>query len=233
MSVVYRPRFNAPQTTKTLITLCVGVYVLLEVFRLLGAGDLSDMIFGYLHYNAVGIYYGQFWRLFTASLLHGGLLHLILNMISLLYLGGAVERIFGSPRMIAVWLFADAFGGLFTYAFSDILYSVGASGAIFGLAGAMLALYFINRPLYQRYAGRDLWLVVLINFIYGITANFMQGNINVYAHIGGFLGGAVMALAIGLPGDFKRKKFLRVAGLIGGFILLIAMWFIGTLGLFR
>src|SRR5262249_46554138 len=80
---------------------------------------------------------GEYWRLITPIFLHAGLIHLAINNLSLLALGSAVERIFGPARFLILYLFSGICGSIASYEFSPLL-SVGASGAIFGLAGVIM-----------------------------------------------------------------------------------------------
>lgn len=137
---------------------------------------------------------GQVWRLVTPLFVHGGILHLLVNMYSLNVLGPLVERLFGGRRMLAVYLLAGLGGSVFSLALTPAA-SLGASGAIFGLLGALAAFLALHRrdlgPAGQLQL-RQLALVALINLGLGLTP-----GIDNAAHLGGLLSGAALAVAAG------------------------------------
>ncbi|NWG19184.1 MAG: rhomboid family intramembrane serine protease [Chloroflexi bacterium] len=132
---------------------------------------------------------GQYYRFLTAMFLHGGLAHLFFNAFALYSLGFETERIFGSQRFLALYLIAGLGGGLASYGFNANP-SVGASGAIFGLVGALSAFYYTARPVLGGIARQQLgslMFVALINLAFGFTVRYIDNN----AHIGGLLTGAL------------------------------------------
>ena len=134
---------------------------------------------------------GQVWRMFTAMFLHIGVLHLLFNLYALYLFGPQVEGIFGHRRFTAIYLIGGLFGSLASYTFVDNL-SAGASGAIFGLVGAISVYYLRYR---DQFGGRakavlqNMAMIVVINFIFGLSS---QGIDN-WGHLGGLLGGALVA----------------------------------------
>jgi rhomboid protease GluP len=137
---------------------------------------------------------GQLWRLVTPLLLHAGLLHLFANMYSLYAIGPAVERLFGTPRMLAFYLLAGVTGVTLSLAFSPYA-SVGASGAIFGLLGALGVFLYRHRRTFgpaSQVQLRQIALVALINLGLGL----MPGIDN-WGHLGGLLAGAALAIGLG------------------------------------
>jgi rhomboid protease GluP len=137
---------------------------------------------------------GEYWRLLSSMFLHVGLLHLLFNGYALVALGTAVERLFGWGRFLAVYLAAGLFGSLASYAFSTGL-SAGASGAVFGLIGALGAYFFLHRQQLGSWGQRRLANVVFLggaNLLFGFT---LQGIDNL-AHLGGLLGGLGLGWAL-------------------------------------
>nr|WP_054752968.1 rhomboid family intramembrane serine protease [Piscibacillus salipiscarius] len=82
---------------------------------------------------------GEYWRIITSMFLHIGLIHLLMNMIALYYLGEVTEKIYGTKRFLVIYFIAGIFGSIASFATNDSV-SAGASGAIFGLFGALLFL---------------------------------------------------------------------------------------------
>jgi len=137
---------------------------------------------------------GQVWRFVTPIFLHVSLLHLLVNMYSLYAIGPAVERFFGTPRFIALYLLSGISGVLFSLAFSPFP-SAGASGSIFGLLGALAAFLYLHRTLFGRFGRlqlRQLIVVAVLNLALGL----MPGIDN-WGHVGGLVAGVVLAWSIG------------------------------------
>lgn len=146
---------------------------------------------------------GQVWRLVTPMFLHGGLWHVFVNMYSLYALGPGVEHLFGWRRMLAVYLISGVAGVELSLAFSAAP-SLGASGAIFGLLGALGAFLYLHRTTLGRSAEihlRRIAFVALINLGLGLLP-----GIDNWAHLGGLIGGAALAF---LAGPLFRVTFLE------------------------
>lgn len=134
---------------------------------------------------------GQTWRLFTAMFLHIGVLHLLFNLYALYLFGPQVEGIFGHRRFTAIYVVGGLFGSLASYAFVDSL-SAGASGAIFGLVGALSVYYLRYRDQFGAQARavlQNMAMIVVVNFIFGLSSP----GIDNWGHLGGLVGGAVVA----------------------------------------
>ena len=130
----------------------------------------------------------QWYRLFTVALTHGGLLHLGFNMYALLVLGNPIEEAYGKNKFLIVF-FASLLAGSVTSAYFASIYSasVGASGAVFGLFGAMVVV--------GKRIGADIRSIVVIiglNFVFG----FAIGGVDWRAHLGGLIGGYVTSLIV-------------------------------------
>jgi rhomboid protease GluP len=132
---------------------------------------------------------GEWWRLFTSMFLHGSLLHLGFNMLVLYQAGQLAERIFGSLRFTGLYLIAGLCGSLGSVLWNPQVNSVGASGALFGLVGGLLA--FIRR----EHSGvpptvvKDLQGSLLPFLLFNLWAGFIYPHTDNAAHIGGLVGG--------------------------------------------
>lgn len=134
----------------------------------------------------------EWYRLFTVALVHAGLLHLGFNMYALMVLGNPLETAFGSSKFLIVFFFSLLTGSLTSaYFASASSYSVGASGAIFGLFGAMI---IVGNKIGADV--RSIYVIIGINFVIG----FAVGGIDWKAHLGGLIGGL-----IGTQFVFKRR----------------------------
>jgi rhomboid protease GluP len=137
---------------------------------------------------------GQIWRLVTPIFLHLGILHIGVNMYSLYIIGPPVERLFGLPRMLIIYLLSGISGVAFSLAFSSAP-SAGASGAIFGLLGALGAFLFLHRTLFGRAGSiqlRQIVLVAVLNLAIGLSP-----GIDNWGHLGGLVAGLALAYVIG------------------------------------
>jgi len=158
---------------------------------------------------------GQWWRLLSSIFLHGGVVHLLLNGWSLYIFGPVIERIFGRTRMLVFFLVAGFVGSVASYAVPpagpsmvDELFrpSVGASGALFGLVGALLVHSYRRR---DSAVGRQFlqWAIMII--VLNLFIGFSVPRIDNLAHIGGAIGGAACAAVAELLG---RRRSLERAG---------------------
>ena len=192
-----------------------------------GSGDSATLIaFGALEANAIAA--GDYWRLLTAMFLHSDVWHLGLNCAGLFILGTQAEKVYGHVRFAAVYLLSGLGASALSYALNlsrlENSVGVGASGAIFGLLGALAAFFLANRDKLGRMGRRSLtWLLVLagVNLAFGLAIP----GIDNYAHIGGFVAGALLGLAF--APDYKpaaADAFGRVERLYDANSLLRRSW---------
>lgn len=139
--------------------------------------------------------YGQWWRIFTGAFLHGSLLHIGVNMLSLWYLGRFIEYAMGSWRMLLVYMVSLVASGLgVVYLSAPLVPTVGASGAIFGLFGALFAIGFkLGKP------GMDLVRSNVGILILNLVITFTVPAISWQAHVAGLLAGFVLTSVIYYP----------------------------------
>jgi membrane associated rhomboid family serine protease len=194
---------------------------LVDQGALLGRGLIHDG--GGLH--LVGVAEGEWWRLITGGFLHASIIHIGFNMYLLWILGQMLEPVLGSVRFSAIYvvsLLAGSFGALLLEPHG---FTVGASGAVFGLMGA--AFFELRSRGIDPFQAGIGWLIVL-NLVLGFVLN----NISVGGHIGGLIGGALAALALQL-GDRQRNPALGLAAclLIGVVAAAAAIAVAGSAGL--
>ncbi|GAB6167750.1 rhomboid family intramembrane serine protease [Clostridium carnis] len=135
---------------------------------------------------------GQVWRLITSAFLHGGLIHVFFNMLSLKIIGTQVEEIYGIKKYISIYFISIIGSSLLSYILGPNSVSVGASGAIFGLLGAMLTFAFKERKNIGKDYMMNIIQVIVINIIIGVTIP----NIDNYAHLGGLIYGSIYSLIL-------------------------------------
>jgi rhomboid protease GluP len=157
----------------------------LSLITLISAAYLLNMVYPkFYDYTALFrpfVDSGEVWRLFTVALVHGGITHLFFNMFSLLVLGNPIEATLGKARFLLIFFISLLTGSLASIYLTNELYvSVGASGAIFGLFGAFIAMR--NRI---SEGARDIYVIIGLNFVFG----FILGGVDWRAHLGGLVGG--------------------------------------------
>ncbi|XP_042021787.1 RHOMBOID-like protein 2 [Salvia splendens] len=139
------------------------------------------------------VHQNQAWRLFTCIWLHAGVIHLLANMLSLVFIGIRLEQQFGFLRVGVIYLLSGIGGSILSSLFIRNNISVGASGALFGLLGAMLSELFTNWTIYTNKAAALFTLIVIIaiNLAVGILP-----HVDNFAHIGGFLSGFLLGFIL-------------------------------------
>lgn len=164
---------------------------------------------------------GEWWRLLACTFLHFGLVHLAMNMWALWGAGGLVERLYGNAGFLAIYLFAGLTGSFASlYWNADRVVSVGASGAVFGVYGA-LAAYVLREPgSVPRSVLKSLTSSTIAFIGYSIFLGFMVSAIDNAAHAGGLAGGFALAWVLARPlaprttlGAAKGLAAVAVAGL--------------------
>ena len=158
---------------------------------------------------------GDYYRLITSGFLHIGIIHLLCNMYSLYLIGPTIEHFFGKLKYIIIYLFSIIMGSLFAMLFQgNSTISAGASGAIFGLLGALLYFGFSYRGYMGNKVINEVLSVILINLFIG----FSISGISNAAHIGGLIGGFLISNMLGAEVVEVDKK-----GRINGFILTLIL----------
>ncbi len=137
---------------------------------------------------------GEYWRLVTSMFLHGSLLHLALNGWALYQLGALFEILVGSPRMLLVYFATGITGSLVSAWFTQVP-SVGASGAIFGLLGALIA-FLLRRRGTLTPQGKSILMQLLFWAVINVVFGFSDPQIDNSAHLGGCAAGLLLGLTL-------------------------------------
>ena len=179
-----RGRGDPLAVTPTKLILAATVIVSLTAFL---SAD-GPMLFEALALDKRAVADGEYWRLWTVTLLHGDYLHLAFNMYALWIVGPLVERWYGGLRFVIFYLACAATGSVGSFAFGGDVASVGASGAIFGLFGILAAASRVHHPVDRqaRAIATQIGMVILLNLLFGFASG---GRIDNAAHIGGLIGG--------------------------------------------
>ena len=199
---VIRTRFwmsqNPRFVTNILIAVNVLVFLITVLVSVTQAGGLpggnvdGGVLFNFGAQVNPLVAQGQVWRIFTAMFLHVGILHIGLNMLSLFFIGPAIEVFYGKWRYLTIYLLSGIVGGIVSFFVDPNGASVGASGAIFGVFGALGVFYFVNRRALGTYGAGAItnWVFWLgLNLVFGFT----NSGIDISDHIGGLVAGIILA----------------------------------------
>ncbi|MEA3455311.1 MAG: rhomboid family intramembrane serine protease [Campylobacterota bacterium] len=177
----------------------IGLNLLFYAASILYTGSVVDMPAGGL--VDLGAIYGpyvvggEWWRLLTAMFLHGGMTHLLMNMFSLYIIGRPMELYFSTKSYLSLYFLTGIVGGLVSISVHPETVSIGASGAIFGVFGALSGYFFAYRRELGEQAQqfmKDFALIIGINLVIGFTIP----NIDVSAHAGGLVSGLIGGLIV-------------------------------------
>ena len=212
---------DEPIVTWALVGVNVLVY-LITVAQGAGINNPGGSLFNKWLLFGPAVANGDWWRLITAAFLHANILHIGLNMLALVWLGAPVERYLGHLQYLGLYIVSGLAGSAGALIATPHGLTVGASGAIFGILGALL---IIEYQATGRIAGQAFTLI-LINLVFSFTFS----GISVGGHIGGLIGGIAAALALTRFGRtslaYGRPGLLGVLALIGVgvFSILLSYW---------
>lgn len=208
-------KMKKPIVTYILIAINIIVFIAMYLFGSGSTDGWTLLNFGANYAPLVKA--GEIWRLGSSMFIHIGLLHLVCNMYSLYVVGPQLESFFGKTKFLFIYLFSGVVGGLFSVLLTEGL-SAGASGAIFGLFGALL--YFGYH--YRVYLGTVIKSQIIPLIALNLMIGFMISTVDNWAHIGGLIGGVLASIAVGVK--YKSSNFEKVNGWI---VLGIFLGFLG------
>lgn len=199
----------------------IVVNVIIWLAMVLFLNRFSDIklldVGGLVHFNVV---HGEWYRLVSSIFLHYDFEHILMNMLSLFIFGKIVESIVGHWRMLVIYIFAGIFGNFASLSFNIDTVSAGASGAIFGLIGAIFAFMYVGKQFNRKVIGQLLIVLVII-----IALSLFMTNINIVAHIGGLVGGLLITL-IGYYFNNDKNRFWYL------FILILVLFIVAQIRIF-
>ena len=168
---------------------------------------LNNNLLAKLAVNRFFITHGEYYRLITGIFCHANIWHLIFNMYALYIIGMQLESFLGKSKYLIVYLLSGLSGSLLSILFSNN-YSVGASGAIFGLMGSLLYFGYHYRIYLDSVIKSQIIPLILVNLIIG----FSFTGIDNFAHIGGLVGGLLSTMFVGVK--YKSTKFEQINGFV-------------------
>lgn len=206
--ITHQPRIEAPFSKPVLTYILLGINVIvflvdaLTAFIGLGSGSTGLLtLLGAKSNQAILL--GQYWRLITPMFLHVGILHLGFNSYFLYRIGPWAERSLGTARFAAIYFLSGVAAAIASFALNSNP-SVGASGALFGVIGAMLPVLYRNRSVLAntRQMISSIVMTIAINLVIGFSP-----GIDNWAHIGGLLAGVGLAWLISPRFAVRERSF--------------------------
>lgn len=206
---IFKPK--NPIITNIIILTCI-LYFILMAFNTKGNLTAANLVKYGANYRPY-IKNGEWYRLFSCVFVHASILHLLLNMYAFKIIGSQVESYLGKVKYIIVFIISGLIGSLFSALLTNSV-SVGASGAIFGVLGSLLYFGYHYRLILGNSLMNQILPVVLFNLIIGL---FIPG-VDIFAHIGGLVGGMFATMAVGVPGKINKRSIIN--GTICTFMLI-------------
>lgn len=191
---------SKPYITMAVIAVNIIVFAVMSIFgNTLDAQYMAEHGAMYPPYVAEN---GQYWRLFTSMFMHFGLMHILNNMVMLGAVGRIVEIAMGHVRFLIAYIVAGICGGALSYAVmlhnNDYAVSAGASGAIFGMVGALVWIVIVNRGFYEGISRQQVIFMVILMIYYGVSTS----GVDNWDHLGGLAGGFIISIVL-----YRKKRY--------------------------
>lgn len=188
--------FEKYRITYSIIILNIIVYIFSSFFsQNIIDMDMQTLVDMGALYGPLTVIKGEWWRLFTAMFLHGGMTHLLMNMFSLYLIGRGAEMYFDTKSYLSIYLFSGLLGGLASLYMHPVSVGIGASGAIFGVFGGLAGFFLAHRERIQEHTKafmKNFAIIIGINLVIG----FSIPSVDVSAHAGGLIVGFIGGFAL-------------------------------------
>jgi len=213
--------FRSFKITYTLIALNLIAYIATALF----SANLAEMdtrvlvAFGAL-YGPLVFVYDEWWRLLSAMFLHGGMTHLLMNMFSLYIVGRPAEIYFEKRAFLAIYFSSGLIGAVASLAMHPQSVGVGASGAIFGLFGALAGFFLVHRErigAQSKLFMKNFGVIIALNVLLGLSIP----SIDMSAHIGGLVAGVIGGMMLSY-----RPRWLLFYSVAMAVILLSTLFYL-------
>lgn len=197
--------FQGPLRWMNLLIIAGNILVFL-LLEIVGSTQDTQLMIRYGASYTPLIMQGQWYRLITSMFLHFGLQHLFNNMFLLLFMGDQLEKWVGKGKYLLIYLGSGFAGNLLSLFWElrtrQFYVSAGASGAVFGVIGALLVIVVQNKDRVKDFTVTRLGFMILLTIYYG----FQTAGINNAAHIGGIIAGILLAILLVRPGRMRLPK---------------------------
>ena len=207
---VFKPK--KPIVTYVLLGINIFIFAIMFLFGLYDEFINKFAVYGPYIVN------GQYYRLITGTFLHADIFHILFNAYALYIIGSQIESFMGKFKYLIIYLGSALFGSMFSITFSNNA-SVGASGAIFGLMGALLYFGYHYRVYLGNTLKSQIIPLIVLNLVLGLLSG---GAIDNFAHIGGLIGGVLLTISVGVK--YKSSRFEMINGWIVTIILLAFLY---------
>ena len=192
--------------TNIIFLICLVMYFVIAIYGGNFINFDANILANFGANNIILVKNGEVWRLLTCAFLHVGLIHLFVNMYSLRVIGPSVEALIGKWKFIFIYFISSISASLMSLVFTESnIVSAGASGAIFGLMGALL--YFGYH--YRLYLNDAIKTQIIPVIVFNLLIGFMISGIDNGAHIGGLVGGYLATMAIGIKDKSHKKDMIN------------------------
>lgn len=207
----------------------LGINILVFVAMLLSGfnpdkGSPEALLKWGADYGPLTVTRGEWWRVLTCCFVHLGFVHLGFNMVVLYQIGPFMERLLGNIGFLIVYLVAGVAGAVCGLAVHPYIISAGASGAIFGLYGALIGFLALRRDSIPGPALKKILKSAVIFLVYNAVYGVLRSGTDLAAHAGGLIGGLICGVAVSTPiqAGFRQRRLMRAiaAGLVS--ILMLA-----------
>ena len=191
-------QWRQPYLTWLLLAVNFLIWLVLEAWgrsQGIGGSDNPELLLDFGAMFGPLIADGEYWRLFTAMFLHAGVMHILFNSIGLLIFGRLVERTYGHHRFALIYVLSGLSGSVVSYNINSVAVGAGASGAIFGVLGALVAFMAANREMLGEMGRQTLSAIVVLAAI-NIFFGFATPGVDNWAHMGGLAGGFAVGMAL-------------------------------------
>ena len=198
--VITQPWVRRSESSITLTHMLFGACIAVYLAMAIANGSPTDMSGQIMHH--FGANYGpdtlsgQWWRLVTYMFLHGGVMHIFFNMWCLWDLGRLCESLYGRWTYAAIYFLTGIAGGLASVGWNPLVLSVGASGAVFGLAGALIASFYLGEFSIPRFAISGTLRSLVIFAVFNLVIGQFFGGVDNACHIGGLVSGLILGALI-------------------------------------
>lgn len=211
----YEDVFKPKKIIITNILIVINVLMFLLTFM------FPNLIYAFAN-NLALVKMGQYYRIITSVFVHANIFHLLCNMYSLYIIGSQVENFLGKKKFIFIYLSSAVVGSLLSLSFSSG-FSVGASGAIFGLMGSLVYFGYHYRLYLSSIIKSQIIPLIILNLVLG----FMVNGIDNFAHIGGLIGGYLSTMAVGASNKATKQEKIN-----GWIVLILLIAFLIAFSLF-
>lgn len=220
---VYESIFKPKKIVITNVLITINVILFFIMFGLSGTNITGNTLVAFGGCYGPLIKNGEIYRLITGGFLHANLMHLIFNMYALYLIGTQMESFMGKKKYLALYLFSLMSSSLLSVIMNPNTVSVGASGAIFGLTGALIYFGYHYRLYLSSVLKTQIIPIVALNFLLG----FMIPGIDIYGHIGGFIGGILLSMALGVQKNESKTEMINglvCSGIYLLFLIYLVFW---------